>query len=182
MNTVDTGAENKDPKGPADPGVGGNPPAPEEPKLPSAQELAKALDETDLALEKAQGEIVRLKRGEKAADPNVVKQIEDLEHTVEDLKKQNAELIKNGAKANEKTDELSTEITRVRSRNSELIQALVSNETKGKGAGQGSNQAPAAPAAPTTVETDAERSLRERMERRRIAEGRDPKTGLKIRN
>jgi hypothetical protein len=177
MTTAEAGNENKDPKVPADPGAN----SPVAPQAPTAAELAAQLEETDKTLTLANEEIVRLKRDKKqgggsSADDD---RIASLEATVASLTTELADLKKNGATRQE-TNALEERILAVKKKNSEYAAALVSKDTTGAGTGQGSNQDTAKPPETKPTETDGERALRERMENRRISEGRDPKTGLKL--
>jgi len=173
MQTAPKGDENKDQKVPTDPGDNKPLPAPEA-KGPTTKEVVDALDASDLALQKAEAEIVRLKKqANKSGDPNANEdEISALKAEIEELKKR--------VITRDDADPLVQEIASVRKRNAEYRAALISKETRGSGTGQGSNQDAPAPTDTKPTETDGERALRERMERRRIAEGRDPKTGLKI--
>lgn len=172
MNTAPAGAVTPEPQNGED----------KKPKAPTVEDFAKALNETDISLEKANGEIQRLKSdAKKSGNPNVNNdQIDELNKTIEGLKGE-IDTIKKGTITREETDPLVQEIAGVRKRNSELAAALISKETMGNGSGAGGHQPDPLPETdPNAKETDGERDLRERMEKRRISQGRDPKTGLKI--
>lgn len=171
------GPENKDQKGPADPGT--KPPV--VPQAPTIEEVAKALNDTDLALAKAEGEIVRLKgEAKKKGDPNANDtQIEELNKTIADLRT-DIETLKKGTVTRDEADELVTEIAGVRKRNKELGEALISKNTTGAGTGQGANQDQQKPPEKKEELSPADEAVMARVRQRRISQGRDPETGLPI--
>lgn len=175
MNTA-PGNENKDPKVPADPGAGGTPPAPEA-KTVTLEEALEVIKELDTVITKTQDEIVRLKREKKPGDPASDDRIAELEKTIADQNAKIEDLRKNGI-TREEASELQTEITRVRKRSSEIMAAAVSKDTTGAGAGAGGAQ-PDAPRNEGPARSSQDEAVLARLRARRIAEGRDPETGLK---